>query len=202
VLFLTSNGITSEIIFKRIKHELITYSGKAALVTTASVGYKEKDRNVPRHAEVLEKLGLCVEVFDIEEQNPELLQEFDLIFIIGGNPFYLLDIMRNTNCKELFFRYIKDKIVIGASAGSIVFGNTLELIHKFDPQLNDDVRLTDFSGLCLTTINVCPHVLKYKDRYDRFIERIEEFEKSKHIQITRINDGQAVIVDEGFIEII
>jgi dipeptidase E len=196
MIFLTSNGITSDQIFKKINRNLNKDSKKAALITTASEGYKEKDRNIPRHSIVLEKLGLKVDLFDIEEQNPELLDMYDVIFIIGGNPFYLLDRMRKTNCTLLFQKYANEKILIGASAGSIVLGSTIGLIHEFDPQMNDNVKLTNFTGLCLTEINVCPHVSKFIDRYERFLERIEKFEKCNNVHITRLNDGQAVIISE------
>ena len=110
----------------------------------ASVGYKEKDWNVPRHTGAMIKLGLKVELFDIDEQNPLLLEQYDVIFVMGGNPFYLLSQMRAVGCKELFAEYIKSKIVI-----------------------------------------------------DRFLERIDNFEKCNNIQITRINDGQAVFVNKN-----
>jgi len=42
----------------------------------ASVGYKEKDWNVPRHTGAMIKLGLKVELFDIDEQNPLLLEQY------------------------------------------------------------------------------------------------------------------------------
>jgi len=124
---------------------------------------------VPRHTIELEKLGLEVTFFDIEIQSPELLEELE--------------------------RYIKSKIVIGASAGSMVFGSTIALIHEFDPQLNEPVYLTDFSGLGLTNINICPHTSRFVERYDNFLERIEAFEKRSNTQITRIDDGQAVFID-------
>jgi dipeptidase E len=196
LIFLTSNGITSDNLFNKVNQSLGKNAKKAALVTTASVGYKEKDWSVPRHTEVLEKLGLSVDCFDFEEQDPELLEEYDAIFIIGGNPFYLLDKMRKSNCPERFKKYEKEKIIIGASAGSIVLGNTIALIYEFDPQMNDIVGLNDFTGLGLTNINVCPHVSKYIDRYDRFLERIEDFEKCYNVHITRINDGQAVFISD------
>ena len=78
-----------------------------------------------------------------------------------------------------------------------MFGNSIGLIHELDSQMNDVVGLNDFTGLCLTNINVCPHVSKIINRYDRFLERIDNFEKCNNIQITRINDGQAVFVDKN-----
>ena len=78
----------------------------------ASVGYKEKDWNVPRHTGAMIKLGLKVELFDIDEQNPLLLEQYDVIFVMGGNPFYLLSQMRAVGCKELLLNILKAKLLL------------------------------------------------------------------------------------------
>lgn len=115
---------------------------------------------------------------------------------MGGNPFYLLDIMRKTNCKELFSSYIKNKIMIGASAGSMVFGDTIGLVYELHPHLNNDVGLIDYTGLCLTHINVYSHVSGYIETVDRFLERMHDFENRKGLQFTCINYGQAVFISD------
>jgi dipeptidase E len=168
----------------------------AALITTASTFHEQKDRNIQRHTEILERLGLKVEIFDLAEQSPTLLKKYDLLFLMGGNTFYLLDIMRKTNCKELFSKYINDKVVIGASAGSIVFGSTIGFIYELEPEANDLVGLTDFTGLGLTNINVLPHVSLLTEAFERCLERLNKFEKSNNIRLTLIEDGQGVFVNE------
>ena len=77
----------------------------------------------------------------------------------------------------------------------MVFGSTIELVYEFDPQLNEAANLSDFTCLGLTNINICPHLSRFVDRYDRFLERAEAFEKRSNVQLTRIDDGQAVFVD-------
>jgi dipeptidase E len=196
MLILTSNGISSENLFFKVK-QLINKGAKiAALITTASTFHEQKDRNIQRHTEIMERLGLTVELFDLAEQSPTLLEKYDLIYLMGGNTFYLLDIMRKTNCKELFTKYIKDKVVIGASAGSIVFGSTIGFIYELEPEANDLVKLTDFTGLCLTNTHIFPHVSILTKEFDRCLERLNDFEKSNKIKLTLIEDGQAVFINE------
>ena len=196
MLILTSNGISSEKLFNKTK-ELIKENMKSvALIPTASNELEDKEFNILRHTEIFGRLGLSVEIFDIDVQNPKLLDKYDVIFLMGGNPFYLLEIMRKTNCKELFSSYIKNKIIIGASAGSIIFGNTLGFIYELEPELNDRVKLTDFTGLCLTDINIFPHVTTLINVFDRCLERLDNFAKCNNIKLIYLEDGQAVFVDE------
>jgi dipeptidase E len=63
--------------------------------------------------------------------------------------------------------------------------------------MNDEIGLTDFTGVGLTNINLCPHYSKYVNRYDLFEERIRLVEQSHHIIVTRINDGEAIVIDHG-----
>jgi dipeptidase E len=196
MLVLTSNGISSEKLYIKVKQLMKKDTRMAALVTTASTFHEQKDRNIQRHTEILERLGLMVELFDFAEQSPTLLKKYDLIFLMGGNTFYLLDIMRKTKCKELFAKYIKDKVVIGASAGSIVFGSTVGHIYELEPEANELVGLTDFTGLALTNIHVFPHVSLLTKSFERCLERLNNFEKINNIKLTLIEDGQGVFVNE------
>lgn len=195
MLILTSRGLDSQNLIKETKKYIQSNMKKAAIITTASVGYKENDWHIPRIKSELQSLGLSVECFDIEFQKPEELDMYDVILINGGNPFYLLYHMRRTNCKTVFQKLLdENKIIIGVSAGSIVLGTTCELIFKFDPQMNDIVRLNEFTGLGLTSINLCPHTSRFVERYDNFLKIIDDFQKLKGITITKINDGEAVFV--------
>lgn len=100
MLILTSNGLSSDNLIKRMT-EYCSSLSKAVIVTTASVGYKENDWHIPRLIEELKTLGLSVEYFDFDFQDPKLLLNYDVIEINGGNPFYLLKSMRKTNCEVI-----------------------------------------------------------------------------------------------------
>lgn len=202
MFILTSKGISNDKLFAKTKELIKENMKSAALITTASIGHKDIDLNVRRHTDVLERLGLSVELFDINIQNPKLLDKFDVIFLMGGNPFYLLDKMRKTNCKELFSSYLKNKVIIGASAGSMVFGTTIGLVYELHPYQNDNVDLTDFTGLSLTNINVYPHVSMYVEIVDKFLDRMHDFENRNGIQYTCLSDGQAVFIADNEVVVI
>ena len=83
MLILTSNGLSSDNLIKRAKQYCTTLN-KAVIVTTASVEYKENNYHIPRLTEELNSLGLSVELFDFDFQNPELLLNYDVVEINGG----------------------------------------------------------------------------------------------------------------------
>lgn len=58
MILLTSDGITSPQLEEEIKKALVPISRRAALVTTASCRYKEKDHNVPVLSALMRRLDL------------------------------------------------------------------------------------------------------------------------------------------------
>lgn len=194
MLILTSNGLSSDNLIRKMTEYCASLS-RAVIITTASVGYKKNDWHIPQLTKELNSLNLSVDYFDFDFQNPELLLNYDVIEIIGGNPFYLLKSMRKANCEVIMKKLIQHKIVIGISAGSIVMQKNINLIAQYSPELNDDVNLTDYSGLGLCSIELLPHYSRFITIFERFEERAKEYEIENNCEIIRINDGQAVIVN-------
>jgi dipeptidase E len=149
---------------------------------------------VPRLTEELMSLGLSVEYFDFDAQSSDTLFRYDVIEIMGGNPFYLLKRMKETNCGEMFRQFAKDRVVIGLSAGSIVLQQSIELIAGYSPEMNNEVGMTDFSGLGLAFSEVLPHYHKYIPRFDNFEERAKQYEAVSGKTVFRIDDGQALFI--------
>lgn len=195
MIVLASNGLSSDKLLSEIK-KLAPQNARAAIVTTASVGYKEKDWHIPRLTNELEQIGLSVAYFDIEYENPHLLLQYDIVEIIGGNPFYLLNQMRIQNAKSVFSEIAQHKILIGISAGSVVLQNSIELIAQYSPEMNEDVHLTDLTGLCLTDIEILPHYQRFISRFDRFEERAREYEQNNHCSVIRLNDGEGIVISD------
>lgn len=69
MLILTSNGISSESLFNKVKQLMNKDARMAAIITTASTFNEVKEINIQRHTEILTRLGLEVEPFDLVEQS-------------------------------------------------------------------------------------------------------------------------------------
>jgi dipeptidase E len=199
-VILTSNGLTSKSIIDAYTKLFESGYKKAVIIVTADPEYREKDWNAVGTKHEFDKIGFQSSFFDIEYSSPGLLLEFDLLFFIGGNPFYLIDQMRKTFTNSVLRELLlKGKVISGSSAGCIVLGETIALINEFEPQLNIGIGLTEFSGVELTNINICPHYSKNISRYENFEDRIRLVEKTQNVKITRINDGEAITIDDGIV---
>jgi dipeptidase E len=194
MIYLTSNGITSI----AIKTHFAKYAkgGKAAIVTTASVGYKEKDKHIPDIIKLLLEFDYTVDYFDFEfDEKMELLQ-YDLVYIIGGNPFYLMKQINKNEYKDILFRIHKSgAIIVGASAGSMVLTNSIRLVNILDSELNASVNLNNLKGLGLVSIELCPHYNRFKDRFSFFEEKVEDYKSKLDVEFYPLTDGQGIWVD-------
>ena len=140
-------------------------------------------------------MGLDIEYFDFDVDAPSKLLQYDVVEIMGGNPFYLLKSMKNLNCEKVLVELVRHNILIGISAGSIVLQNDINLIAQYSSEMNQDVGLSDLTGFHLKDIEILPHYNKFLSRLDRFEERAEEYEKDKNRKVIRLNDGQCVLIN-------
>lgn len=192
-VILTSNGLTSEKVCKEFASIYESGVKNVGIVVTADNIYKEESWLAIKAKESFMRLGFKTEFIDIDYYSGDL-ERYDLLYFIGGNPFYLKNALSLNKSKIDIVRYCNnsDKVISGASAGAIVLGTTLELIKEFDSQLNDEVGLKDLTGLKLCQINICPHYSKFINRYDNFEERIRNVEARIGSSIIRLNDGEAI----------
>ena len=197
MLVLCSNGLSSEKILAYIRDKIGFYQ-KAALVVTADNEYKENNYHVARCISELESLNLKVDIFDLDKQPAKLLLDYDVVEFIGGNPYYLLNSIREHNATEVLKDIALNKILIGWSAAAFVFGPTLELVNCYSPEMNF-LGLTDLRGLSLTEVQVLPHYDKFLSRFEKFEEKCCNYEKEKGIKVIRINDGDGVFIDKEII---
>lgn len=193
MLVLCSNGLSSNKLLSFVKERVVDCK-TAALVVTADNEYKEKNYHVQRCIKELESLNLMVDTFDLDKQSPELLLNYDVLEFIGGNPFYLLHAIRQSNATDILKDFAEKKILIGWSAAAFVFSPTLELVNGYSPEMNF-VGLTDLNALALTKVEVLPHYNKFITRFEQFEEKCSAYEKEHNTIVIRLNDGDGVIVD-------
>ena len=199
MIVLTSNGLSSDRLMTEMRKHITT--GKAALVVTADNVYKEKNYHVERLTKELQALGLQVDCFDFDNQTPAELAEYDVVELIGGNPYYLLNSIRQNGFSEMLADFAKSKVIIGCSAGALVLTPSLDLIDLYSPEMNI-VGLEDLSACRLTDIRVLPHYSKFLNRYDRFEEKCALYEQENACSVLRLNDGEGVLINETDVTIV
>lgn len=199
MLLLTSNGLSSPALLEQTRSILPKDAKTAALVTTASLGYKENDKNVPRLTAELEALGLRVTLKDIDTEAVAVLAAFDVVELMGGNPFYLLKRLNEENAKPILAHILENGMLIGVSAGSLVLQSSIELVSRITPQMNDDVGLDALEGLSIAKAEILPHYSRFLQKYEHFEETAAAYERETGTSVVRLEDGQALLEPGGYL---
>ena len=199
MIVLTSNGLSSEKLMAEMKKHVTM--GKAALVVTADNIYKEKNYHVERLTKELEQIGLNVECFDFDTHSSSELAQYDVVELIGGNPYYLLHSIRKNGYAQVLAEFAKNRIIIGCSAGALVLTPSLHLIDLYSPEMNV-VHLEDLTACGLTNIHLLPHYSKFLNRYECFEEKCVLYEQANGCDVIRLNDGEGVFIHEMDITIV
>ena len=198
-LLLTSHGFSDKLVYQAFLKLLDkpAHDLTAAIITTASVEHKEKNKYAVSTKEYFEELDFKeVKFVDMEFDDPDILKNFDVIYINGGNTFYLLYHLKKSGADKILKEISDSTILVGTSAGAVVLGPDIKIAAEFDDERNV-IGLKDFSALNLTDIIVIPH---YREELEN---DIKDFEKENNCKVTRLKDGQAIsIVGDkvGFIE--
>ena len=191
-LLLTSSGLGNKV----LKDKFLELVGKPvgeikSLYIPTAANVEENTDYVDRDKGYIFDIGITRENFveyDLDEDVSGIgLDDVDVVYVEGGNTFYLLDRIRKTGFEEKIRELIEDGAVyVGVSAGSILAGPDIGIALPAD---TNDVGLTDFSGLGFTDKVICPH-------YNRKEEDIAaKFEGENDYSVVRLNDGQALLVD-------
>lgn len=199
MLILCSNGLSSDTLLSVIK-EKTAGCQNAALVVTANHQYKENSFHVERCTEELQALGLSVQNFDLDTQPAEALYNYDVVEFIGGNPYYLLKSVRESNAAEVLKNIAEKKILIGWSAAVFVFGPTLELADMYTPEMNL-WGMTDLRGIGLTDVEVLPHYDTFIKRFADFEEKCRQYEEKHNVNVIRISDGEGILIENQTVTI-
>ena len=194
--FLTSSGIPQAYTQKFFEYVgLPANQIKLAYIPTA--GDPEIDRSW--QADLVRDFGvqgMSVESYDIKDKNVDTLRndlsKFNVIFVDGGNTFYLLDHARKSGFAEALRDLLKDnsRTYVGVSAGSILVGPSIELAGWRPANDVNDVGLTDLAGLGLVDFVVFPHYVK------EFEAMVKKESGTVNYEVIALPDESAVYMDD------
>lgn len=191
-ILLTSAGM-------QVKDEIIkllqkpAYDITVAFITTASkqeedTSYADRDKRIMR------EVGFNIEEIDIEGKKEKQLMKLlglkDIIFVEGGNTFFLLKCMRESGFEKVMKKLLKQgKVYIGASAGSIVVGRTIKTAGWKDSNKNT-VGLKNLKGLNFVPFDIFVH---YKPEHkDLILQKLPKPRRRKKLKI--LTDDQALLI--------
>ena len=150
----------------------------------------------------LNELGFkAIMEIDLREEKGASLREkmgaIDLIFVSGGNTFYLMEYIRESGFDKVLGAFLdKGGIYVGVSAGSIIAGRDIA-VSGWDPDWDiNTVGLEDMQGLGLVDFIISPHYAPEEDAV------INEDKGKVSCPIFALTDSQAILVEEGNVKFI
>lgn len=127
------------------------------------------------------------------------LEHADVIFVSGGNTYYLLEKAQKSGFLEIARKLVsKGVIYVGSSAGSALACPTIGHVEDLD-DINV-ATLTDFQGLGLIDFLILPHYgnRKYEDRFQRIMAKW----KGNDFSIQALTDTQAYVVNGTQVQLV
>lgn len=151
--------------------------------------------------EKLVSMGFSVSDYDLKGQDIKSLRQdlsqFQVIFVSGGNTFYLLSEVLKSGFDVVIKELLNKNVVyIGSSAGSMLMGPDLNHLTTVDhPEVVRE--LTDYTCLNLIKERILPHLgnPKYADRHGELLANWGN-------KILPLRDDQVLIVNGDNIEVI
>ena len=186
-IVLTSCGFRNEE-FKNKFYSIISKdelkNKKVLYITTAVDGEKDNNKSwvIDEYKTIL-NLGIDDKnITEYKIGNEINIDNFDIIYMMGGNTIYLLDMVKKNNFGEVIKDFInKGKIYIGSSAGSQILGTTISLNAQYEENF---VNMTDFTALGIVNGEVVPHANKKE----------ELIRNSNRNDLILLYDGDGIII--------
>lgn len=130
-LILTSCGLETQEIQKAFENMLPKSPDKirAMFITTAAI-YPDAVDVLPKCLADLTKCGIDrknITVYDMHERfTGNIFDSFDVVYICGGDPYYLMRRINEQGFNDRLMDYIRhDGVVLGVSAGSMIFADDM-----------------------------------------------------------------------------
>ena len=167
----------------------VTYIPTAGIV-------EEIDGMIENETNTLQSLVLKVDVLDVASASYEsivsALTKNDIIFVGGGNTFYLLQELRRSGADKIVAQEVnKGKLYIGESAGAVIACPDIGYCSGMDsPEKAPD--LTDYTGLGLVDFYIVPHIGN-EEMGEAAKKAVEEYNSRLDLKI--ITDRQVIQVD-------
>lgn len=198
IILLTSAGMDVKEEILKILPKPANKTRVAHIITASKVeknlSYLEKESRMMR------EVGMDVEEIDIEGKTENelraLLENKDVVYVQGGNTFYLLKHVRASGFDKVVKELLENGVFyVGVSAGSYIACPTIE-VATWKHQDRNTVGLTDFRALHLVPFLLWVH---YKPTYKDILK--EAIAKTKY-PVRILTDDQAVLIQNGEMQLV
>ena len=182
---------------------------KVAYINNAldfATDFERKNKSDSIDVSDLQRIGFTVDILDLKEyfRNAEKLEQYlnqyDVIWVRGGNTFILAQAMKLSGFDKTIKKYFKENRNIlygGYSAGVCILGPTLKGIHltdDTDQKPYEEEYQTIWDGLNILEYAIVPH---YKSNHPESedIDKTIEYMINNKIPFKALKDGEVIIIE-------
>lgn len=195
-LFLTSAGIIPEITDEFLKLLGKNPKGLKLIFIPTAVDPETDEwfvQFVQNDKKQLAELGFDVCEVDLKNETEVSLENkftnVDVVYVEGGNTFYLLDWVKKSGFNKAIKKFLKrERVYVGVSAGSMIAGTNIESAN-WEPADKNIAGLGDLSAISLLPFAITPHYC------DEVAEAVKEAAVKAGYPIVALTDSQAVLID-------
>lgn len=182
-----------------LKGKTVTYIPTAGIAEMPDGDISEM---IADETKTLQSLGLTVDVLEVssaaEAEIDQKLTENDVIYIGGGNTFFLLQELRRSGADKILIREVNSgKPYIGESAGAVIACPDIGYCSGMDDPAKAP-ELNNYTGLGLVDFYVVPH-LGSEILGAGVGETVEKYSGSLDLKV--ITDDQMILVTDNEITI-
>ena len=200
-LFLTSSGLSNQKItneflelFDKKPREIKILFVPTASRTEEERVYVDKSKNQLLDVGILSE---NIKTLEIDHQiSMKEVEDFDVLYVCGGNTFYLLHQIKKYNFDQIIKQFLKTgKVYFGVSAGSYIVCPTIEMALWKNPDKND-VNLIDLTALGLVPFLMTVH---YEQKY---ADSIKKSIMNSMFPVRILTDEQALVIKDDVVKLI
>ncbi len=187
--------------------KLVGSNKKVGIIMNAAdiYGNEKRPTYLENEIEKMKAIGLTAEELDLRDyfnssaQLKTKLQDYGLVWVMGGNSFTLRQAMRMSGFDSIIKDLVASESLVygGFSAGSCVAAQTLKGIELVDnPEQIPEGYDTEiiWEGLGLVDFSIAPHYRSEHPESEE-IEKVVKYFEDKRMPYKALHDGEVLVIN-------
>jgi dipeptidase E len=207
-LLLTSAGLSNNTLVKTFSDLVGLPNNKihiAFIPTAANVEDGDKSWLIDDYSNLKKQKYGFIDIVDISALPKDIwlprIKKANVIFVGGGNTFYLMSWLKKSGLEELLPSLLKTRVYVGVSAGSMVPTKNLRMSTSQKSYAEEVFPLKDDNGLGFVDFHIRPHLnSKYFPKLR--VKYIQKIADEIPEPVYAIDDNTAVMVNGKKIEVV